>query len=46
MSELVKDYVCPECKSTKCRFLECEDHKRDCQLIICCDCGTTAEPNI
>ena len=32
---------CPECGSTSIRPLECEEHGRDCPLVICCDCGAT-----
>jgi hypothetical protein len=37
-------YKCPECGSTRTRDLDCEECKskgKDCNLIICCDCGST-----
>ena len=32
-------FTCPECGSTRSRDLECEEHGRDCPLIVCCECG-------
>ena len=32
---------CPDCGSSSIRPLECEEHGRDCPLVICCDCGAT-----
>ena len=27
------------CKHTKARWLECEEHGKECEEIVCCDCG-------
>jgi len=29
-----------ENKKTKFRFLDCEQHEKECDLIICCECGS------
>jgi len=36
-------YVCPECFSRRCRYLNCDEHGNECEEVICCDCGMTAE---
>ncbi len=34
---------CKECqKKTEHRFLDCEEHKEECDLAICCECGASA----
>lgn len=37
--ELWLEY-CKQCKKeTKHRFLNCEEHNKECDLAICCECG-------
>jgi len=48
MSDIWIEY-CPECKrKTNHRYLDCEEHGEECDLIICCECGSdhqeTEEP--
>ena len=38
-----QDLECPECRSKRTRDLECEEHGKDCPLVICCDCGATVK---
>ena len=38
--KLWREY-CPECqKRTTHRYLDCEEHGKDCELTICCECGS------
>jgi len=31
---------CSNCgKETLHRFLDCDEHRRECTLIVCCECG-------
>ena len=32
-----------ECKHENTRYLDCDEHGRDCWLIVCCECGETIE---
>jgi len=39
MSEVWIEY-CPECeKKTRHRYLDCEEHGKECDVVVCCECG-------
>ena len=35
---------CPECKKmVQIRPLDCDEHRENCSLIVCCECGVEIE---